>query len=128
MARREDLQKKVIEHARNDIGATEDPAKASVVAGQQKHWWDKIADHIIDRVVPEVGQMISQKLAHGGGEIMQAIHTGSAYTPYGYSQKPLQPVEVQAAEGHEPSTVWQSYLKEQASHGHDQNHDRRMDR
>ena len=59
----DEFRKKVVERARNDLAATDDPSKASVVAGQQKHWWDKIADHIIDRVVPEIMQTAGQKIA-----------------------------------------------------------------
>jgi hypothetical protein len=79
-----------------------------------------VKDHFIDRVVPEVGQMLDQKIAQGAAELAQALNSQSnAYVPYGTGQKPLE------VEG--PATSYQDMLREAAERqGQDQ--DRGIDR
>lgn len=110
------LQSKVTEHARDDLGARDNPSNAwpGVAEPPTPTLWDRVADHIIDRVVPEVGDMLDHKVAQGAAELSQALNSQSnAYVPYGVGQAPLE------IEG--PQTSYQNALRE-ASHsaGHDQ--------
>jgi hypothetical protein len=73
----------------------------------------KFLDYLQDRVLPEVGQMLDQKIAQGAAELGQAINSqADAYVPYGMGQAPLE------VEG--PATSYQNMLRD-ASHsaGHD---------
>lgn len=111
-----DMQKKVLEHAREDFGATDDPRKAWVTAEPPKQsLWDKVADHIIDRVVPEVGNTLMQKIGHGATEISQALYNGQAFTPYGPGQNALE------VEG--PQKSWADQLRDASQRGHEQQHE-----
>jgi hypothetical protein len=116
-----DMQKNVIEHAREDIGAVDDPRKAIVAAEPPKQsFWDKVADHIIDRMAPEIGDMLKQKFAQGAAELAQAINSQSnAYVPYGAGQQSL---EVQG-----PQQSWAEQLREASQRG-GQERDQGMER
>jgi hypothetical protein len=108
------MQSRVIEHARDDLGATDDPRKAMVAAGPPKQTlWDKVADHFIDRIVPEVGDMLMQKTAQGAAEMAQGLNGQSNfYVPYGSAQKPLE------VEG--PATAWANELHNASQRGYGQ--------
>jgi hypothetical protein len=96
------MQRKVIEHAQNDLSKV-----GSEVAAQpaKQTLWDKVADHFIDRMAPEIGDMLMQKTAQGSAELSQFLNQGNAaYTPYGYAQKPLE------VEG--PQQSWQQQLQD----------------
>ena len=100
------MQKDVIEHAREDLGIKDDPSKALSVAEPPKQsLWESMKDHFIDRVVPEVGQMLDHKIAQGAAELSQALNSQSnAYVPYGTGQKPLE------VEG--PGTSWADHVRD----------------
>jgi hypothetical protein len=76
----------ILQHAQQDLNAV----GPEVGAQPQKGWWERFKDGLIDRFVPEVGEMLMQKTAQGAAEISHALNSQSnAYTPYGYGQQPL---------------------------------------
>jgi hypothetical protein len=104
--------KRALEHARDDLGATNDPSRVGPeMTSQERGLGTKFMDYLIDRVIPEVGDMLVQKTAQGASELSMALnHEASGYTPYGYSQKPLEPLEIEG-----PATSYQDMLREAAS-------------
>jgi hypothetical protein len=103
------LQNRVLEHARDDLGATHNAANGWTGYEPPKQGiGGKIVDHIMDRVLPEVGDMLMQKTAQGAAELSMALnHQSTAYQPYGYAQKPLQPHEVEG-----PQQSYQDMLRQ----------------
>jgi hypothetical protein len=80
----------------------------------------KFTDYLKERVIPEVGDMLTHKTAQGAAEISQALNSQSnAYVPYGVGQAPLE------VEG--PQTSYQDMLRD-ASRGAEQEHSHGMDR
>ncbi len=80
----------------------------------------KFMDYLKERVGPEIGQMLEQKVAQGAAELSQALNSQSnAYVPYGVGQKPLE------VEG--PATSYQDMLRD-ASQGAGQEQERGIDR
>jgi hypothetical protein len=118
----DDLQRRVIEHARDDLGARQQPGNAwpGVSEPARQSLWERVKDHFIDRFVPEVGDMLMQKMAQGSAELSQFLNQGNAaYTPYGYAQRPLE------VEG--PQQSYQDMLRD-ASRTAGQEHERGMGR
>lgn len=81
-----DMQRKVIKHAQDDmarIGADAGgPEPPGVV--------EKVKDYLMDRVLPEIGDALMHKVAHGAAELSQGLNSQSnAYVPYGIGQAPL---------------------------------------
>jgi hypothetical protein len=115
------LQDRVVEHARDDVGVRDVPANGWTGYEPPKQGiGGKIADHMMDRLLPEVGDMLMQKAAQGSAEISAALnHQSTAYQPYGYAQKPLE------VEG--PQTSYMDLLR-QAAERQGPEHDRGIDR
>src|SRR5262249_1644487 len=102
----EDITRKVIQQAQEDLRGV----GPEVAAAPRQSWWEAAKDYFIDRVAPEVGDMLMQKMAQGSAEISHFLNQGNAaYTPYGYAQKPLQPLEVEG-----PEQSYQDMLREAA--------------
>lgn len=79
-----------------------------------------ILDYLVERVMPEVGQMLDHKMAQGAAELGQAINSqADGYVPYGAGQQPLD------VEG--PATSYQDMLRD-ASRSAGQEHDQGLDR
>ena len=99
----EDITKKVIQQAQEDLRAV-GPEVAGV---PNKGSWESFKDYLIDRVVPEIGDMLMQKTAQGSAEVAQALfHQSTSFTPYGSGQQPLE------VEG--PAQSYQDMLRDAA--------------
>jgi hypothetical protein len=57
-----------------------------------KRFGKEIAETLTDKVIPQ-----------GSAEVAQALYTGSAFTPYGAAQSPLEPYPVQGEKGPQQS-------------------------
>ncbi len=83
----------MLNHAREDLGAVEQPLAAWVTAEpQQASGWDAAKDWFIDKFVPEVGDMLAQKWQEGANEIAKALY-GQADGFVLYGHQTLQPTE-----------------------------------
>ncbi len=104
----------ILKHGQADLSKV-GPA---IAAEPNPGFWERAKDHFIDRVVPEVGEMLSQKMAQGAAELSMALNgEASGYTPYGYAQKPLE------VEG--PQQSWQEHLRDMSRNaGHEQEMER----
>jgi len=112
----EDMQKRVIQHAQEDLKRV-----GSDVGGpQERGWWEKMKDYFIDRIAPEVGDMLVHKTAQGAAELSQALNSQSnAYVPYGTGQRPLE------VEG--PQVSYQDMIREASQRGEPE-HGREIER
>lgn len=87
----------MLDHAREDLGAVEQPLNAWVTAEpQEQSLWDKAADYFIDKMVPEVGDMLAQKWNEGANEIAKALYgQADGFVLYGHQtlqpEAPMQP-------------------------------------
>lgn len=86
--------KLVVDHAREDLKAIGPPgrfAPPETTLEDKRSWLGKVMDYVMDRMLPEIGDMVMQKTAQGAAEISHALNSQSnAYTPYGYGQQPLE--------------------------------------
>ncbi|SRR5581483_6518769 len=83
----------MLNHAREDLGAVEQPLAAWVTAEpQEQSLWDKAADYFIDKIVPEVGDTLAQKWNEGANEIAKALYGQSdGFVLYGHQTiKPME--------------------------------------
>lgn len=90
------------------------------MAENERGWLGKAWDYLKDRVAPEIGDMVVQKIAQGSAEIGQAINSSAdGYVPYGTGQQPLE------VEG--PMQSYQDMLRDAAQRGQ-QEQDREIER
>jgi hypothetical protein len=83
----EDIQKRVIQHAQEDLKSVGADAAGPAPRGV----WERVKDYFIDRIAPEVGDMLMHKTAQGAAEIAAAINSQSnAFVPYGEGQHSLE--------------------------------------
>ncbi len=76
----------ILQHAQQDLSVI--PIEA---VAPDRGIVERLMDGFIDRFVPEVGEMLEQKMAQGAAELSMALNSESnAYTPYGYAQQPLE--------------------------------------
>jgi hypothetical protein len=77
----------MLNHAREDLGAVEQPLAAWVTAEPpQPSMWEQAADYFIDKMVPEVGDMLAQKWQEGANEIAKALYgQADGFVLYGHS-------------------------------------------
>jgi hypothetical protein len=82
-----------LNHARADLGAVEQPLNVWVTAEPpEPGFLDKAADYLMDKVVPEVGDMLAQKWNEGANEIAKALFGQSdGFVLYGHQM--LEPTQ-----------------------------------
>jgi hypothetical protein len=99
----DDYQRALIQHAQDDLKSI----GPEVAVGPQRSFLDAAKDYFIDRLAPEIGDMLMHKTAQGAAELGQALNSqADAYVPYGAGQAPL------SVEG--PATDFQQHLRDAA--------------
>ena len=86
----------MLNHARDDLGAADQPLAAWVTAEpQEPTLWESAKDWFIDEFVPEVGDMLAQKWNEGANEIVKSLWGQSdGFVLYGHQTlKPVEPVQ-----------------------------------
>jgi hypothetical protein len=72
----------VANHAMGDL----DMAHSLEAARAEPSLWDQAADYFIDKIVPEVGDMMAQKWNEGANEIAKALYgQADGFVLYGHS-------------------------------------------
>lgn len=87
----------IVEHAREDLSAIGIPGQFSPAEtlGPEPGFLERAEDFVIDKLLPEIGDMLGRQWDMGASEISKALFgQADGFVLYGPALEPIEPVEM----------------------------------